>query len=116
MLIDPSPGFKPRYEVVSCFIRHDDCFLLLLRCDTDGEMDRWGLPAGKIDSRETPEQAVLREVREETGLRLEPGQPAFFRTVYVRYPDYDFIYHMFQTGLTSRPTISLTPREHSAFR
>ncbi|MFZ5429702.1 MAG: NUDIX hydrolase [Bacteroidota bacterium] len=31
---------------------------------------RWDLPKGKIDPGETPEEAALREVREETGLRM----------------------------------------------
>jgi 8-oxo-dGTP pyrophosphatase MutT (NUDIX family) len=29
---------------------------------------RWALPKGKLEARESPEQAALREVREETGL------------------------------------------------
>jgi 8-oxo-dGTP pyrophosphatase MutT (NUDIX family) len=34
----------------------------------------WTLPKGRIDGRETPEQAALREVREETGLRVALDQ------------------------------------------
>ena len=34
--------------------------------------DDWSLPKGKLDPGETFEQAALREVEEETGLRCEP--------------------------------------------
>ena len=43
----------------------------------------WDLPKGKIDPGETPEQAAIREVQEETGLReltLGPALPASFHT------------------------------------
>jgi ADP-ribose pyrophosphatase YjhB (NUDIX family) len=38
----------------------------------DRESGLWGLPAGAIDPGETPEEAVRREVAEETGLQIEP--------------------------------------------
>jgi 8-oxo-dGTP pyrophosphatase MutT (NUDIX family) len=43
----------------------------------------WDLPKGKIDPGETPEQAAIREVQEETGLReltLGPALPPSFHT------------------------------------
>ena len=36
---------------------------------------RWGLPKGAVSAGETPEQAALREVLEETGLRAEIVKP-----------------------------------------
>ncbi len=36
--------------------------------------DDWSLPKGKVEEGETPEEAALREVEEETGLRCELGR------------------------------------------
>ena len=38
--------------------------------------DDWTLPKGKLDGDETPEQAALREVQEETGMRCQIVRPA----------------------------------------
>jgi 8-oxo-dGTP diphosphatase len=38
--------------------------------------DDWSLPKGKLENGETPEQAALREVEEETGLRCSIVRPA----------------------------------------
>lgn len=46
--------------------------LLQLRAD-DGS---WNLPAGAVDPGETPFEAIVREVREETGLHVVPGRIA----------------------------------------
>ncbi len=51
-------------------------------------LDEWiyELPAGLIDRGETPSQAAVREMKEETGLSFYPyegGEPAFRRPVYL---------------------------------
>ncbi len=36
-----------------------------------GDSNKWGFPGGAIELGETPEMAVIREVKEETGLEVE---------------------------------------------
>src|SRR5438270_588334 len=40
----------------------------------------WGIPGGFINSREQPEDAIRRELREEIGLDIEPPKLLFVRT------------------------------------
>jgi 8-oxo-dGTP diphosphatase len=49
--------------------------LLLIRRGHDPHRGLWSLPGGRIEAGESPEQAVVREVREETGLDVVPGRP-----------------------------------------
>jgi 8-oxo-dGTP pyrophosphatase MutT (NUDIX family) len=45
---------------------------ILLQEKSSGE--GWSLPAGAIEPGESPEEALCREVREETGILVEPGE------------------------------------------
>jgi 8-oxo-dGTP diphosphatase len=50
-----------------------DGALLMVRRGTEPAKGRWTIPGGRIEHGETIEAAVLREVREETGLLVEIG-------------------------------------------
>lgn len=45
----------------------DDGRVLLVR---HGKLDRWLQPGGHVEPRETPDEAAIREVREETGVTM----------------------------------------------
>ena len=47
--------------------------VLMIRRGTDQGYGLWGLPGGYVDRGEVVEQAAAREVWEETGLKVEPG-------------------------------------------
>ena len=55
-----------------CYLERGDRYLMLHRTkkDRDVNRDKWIGVGGKFEPGESPEDCLLREVREETGLRL----------------------------------------------
>jgi 8-oxo-dGTP diphosphatase len=55
-----------------CYIEKDDSYLMLHRVKKENDLnhDKWIGVGGKFEQDETPEECLLREVQEETGLTL----------------------------------------------
>lgn len=64
------PGREP-VLAVGAVVREDGRLLLIRRGRPPGK-GCWSLPGGRLEPEETLEDAVRREVREETGLDVEP--------------------------------------------
>ena len=63
---------SPAYTVGAlCLVEHEGRFLMLRQLHRRG----WTLPGGLLARGESPDQAVARELAEETGLHAEPGWP-----------------------------------------
>ncbi|WP_112133607.1 NUDIX domain-containing protein [Glycomyces dulcitolivorans] len=62
-----------RYGARCIVIDEQDAVLFIGRSATAERPARWFLPGGGIDPGETPLDAAVRELFEETGLRAEPG-------------------------------------------
>ena len=116
MIYEEKPeDFSSRFDVVSCFVEHAGEILLLHRQDSKPQGNTWGVPAGKVDNGESILETMLRELKEETGLVLAPDKLEYFGNIYVKYPDFDFVYHMFSTSFDARPDIRINSAEHKAY-
>lgn len=114
---EPSVQFKPKIEVAALFIEHDNRILLLHRQEHKSEGNLWGIPGGKLEKGETPLQAVLREIKEETGYDFSKQPIEDLGAVYIEYNDKDhFVYHMFRTKLMDDPSaVKINFGEHKGF-
>lgn len=111
----PPPDFQPQFEVSTCFFRCQGEILLLLRAEGKLQAGKWCLPGGKIDPGETKEIGLCREVKEEIQYQLHTRDLQYHGLEFVRYPEFDFIFHMFSVYLTSLPTIILNSKEHQEY-
>ena len=60
---------------IAVFFVNDNKELLLQKRSPNKRFspNKWGLCAGHVDSGETPEKTALREIKEELGIKLSPG-------------------------------------------
>lgn len=110
------PDFKKEVDVVACFVQHDGKFVLLHRQGHKTHGNTFGLPAGKVDSGETIQQAIGREIKEETGLDIAEENIIYVSSVFVRNQGHDIHYHAFETHLPTKPEIRISPNEHKGYK
>jgi 8-oxo-dGTP diphosphatase len=68
------PGPSARLQCVGAVIKDGAGRMLLILRGHEPGKGLWSIPGGRIEPGETDEQAVIREVREETGLTVACGR------------------------------------------
>jgi 8-oxo-dGTP diphosphatase len=70
------PGAQEKRNMIVCagaVVRDELGRLLLVRRANAPSAGLWSLPGGRVEAGESPAEAAVREVREETGLEVEVG-------------------------------------------
>lgn len=97
-------------EVVAAIIRKGDKIFATQRGYGDFK-DWWEFPGGKMEAGETPEEALIREIKEElsTDIRVDK----FLYTVDYDYPQFHLTMHCYMCSLLNE---ALHLNEHEAAR
>ncbi len=86
----------PPVPCVGAVVHDDAGRLLLIRRGHPPNAGTWSLPGGRVEPGETLEQAVVREVREETGLAVRAGA----EVGRVRIPGHGVVYDVVDLACT----------------
>lgn len=97
-----------RIEVVAAIIKKDNEIFATQRGYGDFK-GGWEFPGGKIEAGEKPEQALIREIKEELAVEIEVGE--LLHTVEYDYPTFHLTMHCFVCTLVSG---ELELKEHQA--
>ena len=97
-------------EVAAAIIRRGDVFFATQRGYGDWK-DFWEWPGGKVEAGETPEQALVREIREELDAQIRVDK--FLCTVDWDYPAFHLTMHCYLCSLLSE---EVHLNEHEAAR
>lgn len=95
-------------KVVAAIIIHNNQIFATQRGYGDFK-DGWEFPGGKVEPGETPQQALVREIKEELDTEIEVGD--YLMTVEYDYPDFHLSMDCFFCTINSG---NLVLREHEA--
>jgi 8-oxo-dGTP diphosphatase len=97
-------------KVVAAIIKKNDRIFATQRGYGDFK-DGWEFPGGKVEEGETPEEALVREIKEELDADIRVGR--LLDTVEYDYPDFHLSMKCFMCELISEEVIL---KEHEAAR
>lgn len=105
MIYEEKPkNFNDSMQVCAVYGWYEDKILLLKRSsDKKIAPGKWSVVAGKVDVNENLQNAALREFYEETNLNLIKDNLEYLKPIYVKWPGFDFVFHLFKYEFDSLP-------------
>ena len=111
VFLTPQEDFKgSNLHVVAAFIKASDRVLFMKVAPHKWHPNQWAIPGGKVKDGESLDQAISREIKEETSLELDYR---FIKTVYIRSEYTDFVYHMYEATVPHVINDIPLTREHT---
>lgn len=104
--------FNPEHHSSACIILSNDKLLLLKRKSKNSPSGYfWAIPAGHREKDESPQDTLIREMKEELGISLKSYEK--ITSFNIRLNEKDFVYHLYKATL---PETKITlSEEHEDF-
>jgi 8-oxo-dGTP diphosphatase len=100
--------------VVKAIIKKDNQVLFLKRAKNSYDGGKWDLPGGKLEGTEKLEEALIREVYEETGIVCKTSHPTYVTSSYVEHKKKNYIIIVYECQYISGGVI--LDDEHSQWQ
>lgn len=113
---DPVKDIAPTKKVVTAFLQSGEKFLVLQRARKDAQHTLWGIPGGKLDPGELPEEGLIREIQEETQINDQLAFQLLGTALSCTPSDGEYALYLFHSFLPKHPSVIINSQEHSSFK
>lgn len=111
----PPKDYVANMEVASCIIESEWEILLVQRSADRTFPKKWTEPGGKIEARESSNDAMMREVLEETGIHINPQDTKLLFKKYLSFWAMNLTIDFYFCSFKSKPEVSIN-HEHLAYK
>ncbi len=105
-----------KIRVVGCLIEYDGKILALHRKEDKSQGNTWGLPAGKVEEGESDIDAIIREIKEETGHETKKADLEFVLDKTWDFPEKVVEFPTYRLRLNKKIEVRYNPKEHDDYR